>query len=349
MRTSRSGRTETSDRIRAAAVVGVKAWWAAERFEAALLYGSAAWGDARPGSDGDVMLLFGDPGQREEVARVHDGTSDLYFDVVRADWDSFDRGVAGGWWLPRLACGAVLLDRAGHLAHRTLQARAAWSDPAARAARAAGALGSDPEPGTGRASLDAWHQATIAAAHAVLLDRGVPPSGHHLLSRLFLAGGQTAVDVLVDGLALPRSAEDAAARHAAALTLLNWARAFATAEMARPDPGTRQAQLLQFAFSEATLAEANAGAALWRQSGEWAQWGLASRDLARITVLRNVAPLLGVPAEPAALATWFVEHAPALASGWWRALGLANCSPAALGAAKRARRALAALLGQRTG
>lgn len=349
MSTSHSGRTATSDRIRAAASVAVKAWWAAERFDAALLYGSAAWGDAQPGSDGDVMLLFGDPSQRDEVVRVRDGPSRLYFDVIRVTWDSFDRGVAGGWWLPRLACGAVLLDQAGHLAHRTVAARAAWSDPAARAARAAKALGPDPELGTGRGPLDAWPQATVAAAQAVLLDRGVPPSGHHLLSRLFLAGGQAAVDALVDGLALPRTAEDAAARHAAALTLLNWARTFATAEMARPDLGTRQAELLRFAFSEATLAEANAGAALWRRSGGWAQWGLASRDLARITVLRNVAPLLGVPAEPATLGAWLVDHAPALASTWWQALGLAGWSQGAVGAAKRARRVLAALAGQRTG
>lgn len=350
MRASRAERTATSDRIRTAASITVKAWWPAERFDAALLYGSAAWGDSEPGSDGDIMLLFSDPGgQRDELVRVRDATSHLYFDVVRATWDSFDRGVAGGWWLPRLACGAVLLDQKGRLAQRAVEARVAWSDPAARASRAAEALGSDPGPGTGCGHLDAWHQATLAAAHAVLLDGGVPPSGHHLLSRLFLAGGEVAANALIDGMELPRTAEDAAAQHAATIKLLNWARTCATGDVARLNMETRQAQLLRFAFGEATLAEANARAALWRDSGEWAQWGLASRDLARITVLRNVAPLLGVPAQPAALGAWFFDHAPTLVFAWWQALGVATWSQAGMAAASRARRVLARLAGQRMG
>ncbi len=116
--------TPESERIRAAAFAAVRAWRDAEGFDAALLYGSAAWGDASEGSDGDVMLLFDRDGVWEDVVRVHEPASGLHFDVVRASWAAFERGLAGGWWLPRLAAGVILLDF-GHLARLAMEVEAA--------------------------------------------------------------------------------------------------------------------------------------------------------------------------------------------------------------------------------
>ncbi len=332
-----------SARIRAAAIAAVRAWQCAEAFDAALLYGSAAWGDADEGSDGDVMLLHKGAGVWDEVTRVRDDASGLHFDVVRASWNAFERGVAGGWWLPRLACGLVLLDTGQRLALAAAPARRAWRDPVRRRERAVTALGSAPECGTGPGLVDAWRQAAISAAHAVLLARGVPPSGHHLLSRLHAAAGRSAVEALVEGLALPRSADEAMARHAAAMELLAWARGLvAGLPLAGQEPS--QLQLIRFALSEDAHAAAVDAAAGWRRQRAWAQWGLVSRDLARIAVLRNVAPVVGVPPEPAAFAAWLGAHAPSLVTTWWEALGLRAGAEGDRLAAQRAHSTLAALI-----
>ncbi len=321
--------TPESARIRAAAAAAIPAWRDAERFDAALLYGSAAWGDAGPASDGDVMLLSD-----------RDGVGD---DVVRASWAAFARGLAGGWWLPRLACGVILLDD-GRLGRLGVDARLPWRDPGARAARAAAAMGPEPpaEGTAGPAAIDGCRQAVVSAAHAALLARGVPPSGHHLLGRLRAAVGPDAARALADGGALPRGREDAASRHDAAMALLRWARGVAS-EAAGPGSGAAAAQALRFGLSAETVEEAERAGAAWRREVAWGQWGLVSRELVRITVLRNVAPLLGVAAEPGALAAWLDGHEPPLLALWWEALGSKTWEAGDIGAALRARAALAQL------
>ena len=340
--------TPESERIRAAAFAAVRAWRDAEGFDAALLYGSAAWGDASEGSDGDVMLLFDRDGVWEDVVRVHEPASGLHFDVVRASWAAFERGLAGGWWLPRLAAGVILLDF-GHLARLAMEARLQWRDPAARAARAAAAVGTGPQPaddGTGPAAVDSCRQATLSAAHSLLLARGVPPSGHHLLTRLRTTAGQLAVDTLAEGVGLPSAPEGARAQHDAAMALLRWARGVASAAaVAEGGSSAVAGQALRFGLSPDTVEEVEAGAAAWQRQGAWGQWGLASRDLARIAVLRNVAPLLGVPAAPDALAVWLTEHEPRLLPVWWEALGCKTWGAAHIAAAMRARATLTALAG----
>ena len=339
--TTASPVSPASARIRSAALDAVRRWRVVRAFDAALLYGSAAWGDADDGSDADVMLLYDRGDQWTEVTRLRDDTAEpaLSFDVVHASWPAFAHGVAGGWWLARLAAGVVLWDGDQRLAQMSAEAQAAWSDPRARAARADQATGHAPEPGTDAAAGDAWYLAVVAAAQAVLLAHGVPPSGHHLLGRLQGVAGEAAVHALIAGAGLPRTGAAAAERHAAAVCLLRWARG--VADGPRPDLSEAQTQMIRFALSAETESAVETAAQAWRVRRAWAQWGLASRDLARIAVLRNVAPLLAVRPEPAALGAWLCANAPRLAPLWWEALGLAAWTPSDLAESREARRQLA--------
>jgi len=340
--------TAASGRIRGAAAAAVTRWRGTDGFEGALLYGSAGWGDAGDGSDADVMLLYDRPDVWSEVRRLRDPVSDLSFDVESASWSALARGVAGGWWLPRLVGGRVLLDPTGRLAALRRTAWREWDAAESRAARVEAALPRLPGGDTGPGSADAWRQAVCAAAQGVLLACGVPPSGHHLISRLSDAAGPEAVTALVSGATLPRTEAAAGAMHTATMTLHRWACDVAASR----EPGAAtasQRQRILFALTQEAAATAEREASVWRAGAAWEQWGLACRDLVRIWVLRNVAPLVGVEPVPGALAAWLGRSQPSLVPVLWAALGLSPGTEPDVTEAQAAYGRLARLARERAG
>lgn len=110
---------------------------------AAVLFGSAVWGDADEASDLDIMILLDRPAGYREVTRVQ--VADLlgqplpdgprFADLDRLSAATFEGVVAKGGWGSRVVHSLALKDTDGYYARLRDQVSAEFRAPAARAAR----------------------------------------------------------------------------------------------------------------------------------------------------------------------------------------------------------------------